>query len=45
MSETVVWTMQLLADTMVELKHAASVSGETVRRALEESVRSDYAYP
>ena len=31
------WTLRLLADTMVELEHADSVSHETVRQTLKKT--------
>ncbi len=31
------WTMQLLADKLVELKHVESISDETVRRTLKKT--------
>ena len=31
------WTLQLLADQMVEVKHVASLSYETVRRTLKKT--------
>jgi transposase len=34
------WTMQLLADRMVELKYVESISDETVRRRLKKTVQA-----
>jgi transposase len=34
------WTMQLLADRLVELKVVESISGETVRRMVKKSISS-----
>jgi hypothetical protein len=35
-----VWTMQLLADKLIELKLVESISDETVRRTLKKTISS-----